>query len=935
MIRSLNNICLLLVISLAMGAIWPDCSAAVQAPQLELLGEVKSGLRVPTRIDVDNSGNLFVADSRLQQIFKFDKYGTELLVVDQEKTSGAGLAVSPAGDRIYASAFDKVVVFDGAGELIGYVGQGAGEFTAAGSIDLDSDGNIYVADLGTGTIKQYAADGSAAGQFGAVTFVANYAFVIHPETGSFYLPDSVFHTRGGLRPQLTVFDSNANQLQQIQADNGFGADPLLFFGGMAFDSQERTYITDMEGKTIRVLDAAGTWLATYDRNGELSRPGSMAFDVVTNRLFVVQADNKIDIYGIDGAENPVAVNNPPETPIPVSPIGGSEVAFALPSLNFNNSVDADESDELSYTVRVFAADNTLVTSLTVAEQAATTSVVLDVDLQENDFYRWQVQAFDGQAESDWSELQGFYINAVQEAPSVPVLVAPLAGSAAKTDALLEWQVATDADPFDTVSYLLEVSASADFSEILYSEELAATERQLTDWSGQIEPGQVYHWQITAVDNHGLKTSSNADGSFIYQASLLNVAANMPGTRVYLGGNQGYAGQFIGEAPCKLRDLPEGRYSLILERAGFEPFFQPIDIQENAPTEVYVELRPALLPGKQSFSPLKVAGTKIKAGSLLTPLIADLDLDGIEDLLLSYADGRLHYHPGVLSKKKGKAKARKVRFTAEKQLSLPQMAGGTPVLVDWNNDYQQDLLIGTADGSVWLHLNQGDFSFTEEPIWLAAVGSSAVPAVADIDADGNKDLVVGSGDGELVLFSNLGSDAEVQLSEPQLLTAFAEAAAPTFADWNGDGQRELLIAAEGQIYQAVYSAGALAEMKQVSVKGGTSIARLFAHDVDVISGKNLIVGTANGRLLLSQGRRDGNKRYVADYYRAIEEKLKQLEMALEEDNTELLPLMEPLYVKLAQQKMNRLAKQAKKLVAELPANSDAASVANELANILLY
>lgn len=934
MVRSCKYICLLLAISLTVGVVWPDVSRAAQAPQLELLGEIKAGLRVPTRIDVDNSGNLFVADARQQKIFKFDKFGKELLVVDQEKISGSGLAVSPAGDRIYAAAFDKVVVFDAGGVLLGYLGKGAAEFAAAGSIALDSDGNIYVADLGAGVVKRYSPTGSTVGQFGAVTFVATTFLAIHPVTDKLYLPDSVVHSDGGLKPQLSVYDRNAALQQQLLASTGFGASPLMFFGGMTFDAQDRLYLTDVEGKTIRVLDAAGSWLASYDRNGELSRPGSMAFDAVTNRLFVVQADCNIDIYGIDGAKNPVAVNHPPEMPIPVAPIGGSEVASAQPSLQFNNAVDADETDELSYTIRLFDAADNLLTSLTVAEQQSLTSILLDVTLQENALYRWQVRAFDGQAESAWSELQSFYINAVQEAPTIPVLIAPLAGVAVKTEALLEWQAAGDADPFDTVNYRLEIAVNSDFNEILYSEELAATDRQLLDWSDLIEPGQAYHWRISAIDNHGLMTVSTADGRFLYQASVLNVSADMPGARVYLGGNHGYAGQFIGAAPLKLRDLPEGRYQLVVERAGFEPFIQPLDIKLTASTDVYVKLRPARLPGQQAFKPLRVAGKLIKAGSTVTPLVADLDLDGIGDLLLSYADGSLHYHPGKLVKQRMRAKkTRKVRFIAEQQLSLPQLAGGTPVLVDWNNDYQQDLLIGSADGSVWLFLNQGDFNFSEEPIWLAAVGSAAVPAVADIDADGDKDLLVGSGDGELVLFRNLGSDAEAQLAEPQLLVVFAEAAAPTFTDWNGDGQRELLIAAEGQIYHAIYTAGGLTKMKRLAARD-VAVVRLFAFDMDGVKGKQLIAGTADGKLLISYSGRK-NSRYVAAFYLAIEDKLQQLSDALYEDAPNLQPLVDKLYEKLEQRKMENLLKRVKSLVGKLPADSEAIVIARELKRILLY
>lgn len=933
MIRSWISICLVVVVSLTLGAIWPDFSFSAQAPQLELLGEIKAGLRVPTRIDVDNSGNLYVADARLHQVFKFDKFGRELLLIDQEKVSGAGLAVSPAGDRIYASASDKVVVFDADGALLGYLGRGAGEFVAAGSIDLDSDGNIYVADLNSRHVKVFHPEGTSSGQLGA-SFVVNSSLVCQPSTDQIYLSDSIVTNTAGMEPKVTVYDRSGGLLKTIIAKNGFGSAPVRFFGGMTFDTENRFYAGDIEGMSIRVLDSVGTPLLSYSRTG-MSRPLSMVFDAVTSRLFVVQADQQIDIYGVDGAQNPVAINHAPGVPQPVTPIGGSEVVSSRPALQFNNAVDVDEQDELSYNVRVFDAAGTLISSLFATEQQAVTSVGIDHALQENGSYRWQVQAFDGQVESDWSELQSFYVNATQEAPSAPQLIAPLAGEAVRTDALLEWQVATDADPFDTISYLLEVASDADFNQILYSEELVATQRLLVDWNLLIEPGQNYFWQVSAVDNHGLKSTSSADGRFLYQATQLNVAASMPGARAYLGGHQGYAGQFIGETPVKLRDLPEGRYQLVVERAGFESFLQPVDVQIDAASEVYAKLRPALLPNQITFNPFKVAGKTVKAGSMVTPLVADLDLDGIEDLLLSHADGSIHYHSGTLSNAQdladGLTEVRNVSFQSEQLLQLPQLAGGTPCLVDWNNDYLQDLLIGTTDGSVWLYLNQGDFSFDDEAVWLASVGSSAVPTVADIDADGDKDLVVGSGDGELVLFSNLASDSVPQLSEPQLLVAFAEAAAPSFVDWNADGQRELLIATEGQIYQADYTAGALSNLALVAVSGGP-VARIFALDLSGANGKELVAGTGNGKLLIGRSKKNDNQ-YVADFYPAIDSKLQQLNAALVSEDPTSLPLLDPMFVQLEQQKVAELLTLVEELQSQLPVDSAAAVVASELAATL--
>ena len=77
MTRAWINICLLTAFSLTLGVIWPDCSAAGQV-QFERLGQIRDGLRVPARLDVDALGNLYVVDSRVQQVVKFDRFGRQV-----------------------------------------------------------------------------------------------------------------------------------------------------------------------------------------------------------------------------------------------------------------------------------------------------------------------------------------------------------------------------------------------------------------------------------------------------------------------------------------------------------------------------------------------------------------------------------------------------------------------------------------------------------------------------------------------------------------------------------------------------------------------------------------------------------------------------------------------------------------------------------------
>jgi hypothetical protein len=107
---------------------------------------------------------------------------------------------------------------------------------------------------------------------------------------------------------------------------------------------------------------------------------------------------------------------------------------------------------------------------------------------------------------------------------------------------------------------------------------------------------------------------------------------------------------------------------------------------------------------------------------------------------------------------------------------------TVVPVDWDGDGDLDLIVGSINGDVHLIPNEGTpkaYAFGK-PVKLTAngkpvqAGSRAGPCVADWDGDGDLDLLVGADDGSVTLFRNIGTATAPKLAGPVQLVPPGEA-----------------------------------------------------------------------------------------------------------------------------------------------------------------
>ncbi|MEN6425228.1 MAG: FG-GAP-like repeat-containing protein [Phycisphaerales bacterium] len=116
------------------------------------------------------------------------------------------------------------------------------------------------------------------------------------------------------------------------------------------------------------------------------------------------------------------------------------------------------------------------------------------------------------------------------------------------------------------------------------------------------------------------------------------------------------------------------------------------------------------------------------------------------------------------------RGQRIRSTPEKPLATTGSAS-TVAPTDWDGDGDYDLIVGTIKGGVYLIPNEGTATSCalgkEEQLQAGGqplhVQSRAGPCAADWDGDGDLDLLVGAEDGSVSLFRNTGSAKSPELA----------------------------------------------------------------------------------------------------------------------------------------------------------------------------
>ncbi len=298
-----------------------------------------AGLCYPHGIALDDSGNLFIADTMNYRVRKIDTNGI-ISTVAGTNTAGysgdggaatnaslsrpIGVALDASGNLYIADGLDNCVRMVNASGIIttvagtngaGYSGDGGAATNASlygpWGVTFDASGNLYIVENGNGRIRKVDTNGIittvAGGGSGWDGSAAINASLVNPAALAFDSAGNFYITEDGTQRIrkvdtdgiiTTVAGSGTNYVGSYSGDGGTATNANLQNPfGLAFDATGNLYIADELNNRIRMVNTNGIISTVVGNgNGVYSGDGGTATNASINWPFGVAVDSAGNLF---------------------------------------------------------------------------------------------------------------------------------------------------------------------------------------------------------------------------------------------------------------------------------------------------------------------------------------------------------------------------------------------------------------------------------------------------------------------------------------------------------------------------------------------------------------------------------------------------------------------------------------------------------------
>jgi len=248
-------------------------------------------------------------------------------------------------------------------------------------------------------------------------------------------------------------------------------------------------------------------------------------------------------------------------------------------------------------------------------------------------------------------------------------------------------------------------------------------------------------------------------------------------------------------------------------------------------------------------------TNLRVSNNATPEFRDADKDGDMDLFVGDYEGNIYYYENDGAGNFSAATA----VMAEGSEDFSKYI--SPTFVDFDNDNDLDLFVGSYYGTVQIYQNDGTgvLTYTEdlkESGTTIDIGLYSTPAFADIDNDNDLDFYTGDSGGKITLFTNDGTGLLTKIGYLKDNTntdiGVGNYSSPTFADIDKDNDLDLYIGAlSGYIIVYENNSGVFSYKDTLKADGSNIFVGNYSTpefgDIDLDGDLDLTLGTQTGKV----------------------------------------------------------------------------------------